>query len=135
MKRVLKAVLKAFWRLTAPVRRPVSIRLARWQQQILAASLREEVIPHLVVVRSMLDRIEQERGHLQAIEHAINASRCLADARAEEANLALDSHVRELSRLQRQVEELRQCVEDGTSLRDRLGLVGESSDVNERMAG
>lgn len=135
MKRVLKGVLKTLWRLAAPVRRPVSSRLARRQQQIIAATLREEVVPHLVLVRSVLERIEQDRGQLQTIEHAINVTRCLADARAEEANLALDSHVRELSRLQRQVAELQQCVEDGTSWRDRLGLVGESSDATERLAG
>lgn len=135
MKGMLKAIARTLWRLTAPVRRPVSSRLARRQQQIIAATLREEIVPHLVLARSILERIEQDRGQLHSIEHAINLTRCLADARAEEANLALDSHVRELSRLQRQVEELRQCIEDGATVRDRLGLVGQTSDSSERMAG
>lgn len=98
MKRLVKRVLKALWRATAPLRRP------------------------------FLRKIE---GFL---------TRCLRPTEAllaNEANVLMDHVVRELVRLQRQVEGLQQAIEDLTLATAGPAIAGEiePEDGSERPAG
>ena len=97
MKRLIKPVLKFFWRATNPLRRP----LARKFEQYL--------------------------------------SRCLKPTEAilaDETNTLMEHVVRELVRLQRQVEYLQHTVEDLSAARgDELAVVGEIAPTEKLRAG
>lgn len=88
MKLWIKRVLAAAWRATSPVRRPLVRRLNLSIETILIQALRAHVTPSL-------DRVEG----------AVKAS-------AEEADLVLNNLIRELDRLQWQVELLQQGARD-----------------------
>jgi hypothetical protein len=116
MKRRLKSILKALWRLGAPIHRPLVRRLDARQERLIAGALR--------------GWLEPLPGGLARLEAAINHARCTSDAFAAEANLTLDSVVRELTRLQMRVEALEEMIERRDAP-DRLSIV----DGDERAAG
>lgn len=102
MKRLFKGVGKTIWRATGFVRRPLSRRMSRFIAEAVS-------------------------GQAAEVAQAVHVSRCSADALAEETNLLLDSVVRELARLQRQVETLREAVDQGrASSHGGLALAGEA---------
>jgi hypothetical protein len=121
MKRYLKAILKRLWRLTGPARRPLARKLGLF----LAEVVRAEVGPQLGAISTTVARVEAPEGPLRAIEHSVNLARCTSDAFAAEANLILDSLIREVARLQLQVEALQASLDDAGA-RDGLSIVGEA---------
>jgi hypothetical protein len=100
MKRMIKGLLRACWRATAPIRRRVS--------PLLSGFIAEAV-----------------GGQFAEVNQAIHVTRCATLAVAEDTNLVLDSVVRELARLQRQIEILREVVEEGQAVEGRLALTSE----------
>lgn len=111
MKSILKSVGRRFWRLGAPLRRPVARRVAAHVSESVSVALREQMNPRL--------------------DHAVLA---ISHARTEvgtyrnETNLLLDSLVRELSRLQDQVEILQQLVAESVDSGARLAAVEVSDE-------
>jgi hypothetical protein len=99
MRRLLKTPLRLLWRLTAVLRRPLVRKLDRK----LIRLCREELAPALAVqsleLRAENDRLYETLRHIQAQlqgqQHVLG-----------EMSLALDSLIRELVRLQMQVEAL-----------------------------
>jgi hypothetical protein len=126
MKRLLKAIARAIWRLTGPFRRPVVRRLDNHLSRLVDGSIEGRVVPRLEAIAAALARIEGFEGGLRGVEHAINVARCTSDAHAADANLLMDSVVRELARLQMQVEVLQQAVQEGVGAGDGLSIVGQA---------
>src|SRR6185312_11031777 len=101
MKRLMKRPFKAIWRLTHPVRRPIVRKLEAFLARSYALG---PVAPHHVHVS--------------------------CDCRvAEETSLLMDYMVRELVRLQSQVERLQQAVDDLTPATTALSVVCGAEDV------
>jgi hypothetical protein len=91
----------------APIRRPIA---RKWTDQItesVAAVVREDVQPRLAQVELGISHARTEVGTYR-----------------NETNLVLDSLVRELSRLQDQVEMLQHLVIESAERRERLLMVG-----------
>ena len=107
MKRFFDSISRAFWRLTTPIRRPVSRKIAIHITGSVATALRDEVQPKLDEA-------------ILGIRHA----RTEVGTYRNETNLVLDSLVRELFRLQDQVEVLQHLVVRMSGSRGDLGLSG-----------
>lgn len=114
VKRTLKSLAKAAWKLTAPVRRPISrkfeITVFRIVSEVVGRHLQAALPPRF-----------------DALEHGLSLARHETHAQGLETNLALDSLVREVGRLQMQIEVLQQQLDDrrtGVEEEDLL-LVGE----------
>jgi hypothetical protein len=113
MKKLIKRVLKALWRATGPIRRPLQSRIEGVAGRALTEGLAAEVQPQL-------RRIEASGNH--------------ANALAYEMNLALNSLVREVARLQIQIELLEQEIRDGSRGRG-LSLLADVEDDDAMMVG
>jgi hypothetical protein len=100
MKRMIKGLLRVCWRATAPIRRRVSPLLSGF------------------IAKAVDDQFAE-------VNQAIQVTRCATLSIAEDTNLVLDSVVRELARLQRQIEILRDVVEEGQTVEERLALTSE----------
>jgi hypothetical protein len=77
MKKALKAVLRPFWRLSGPIRRPVARRIEDWfflRVEPRARKLSGEIVPGLDGLLRELARLQSELDRLQD---------ALADAHAE----------------------------------------------------
>jgi len=120
MKTLFKAPLRFVWRLTFFIRRPLHARLAR----LLAETVRDPLL------------IEHRQGRNAQIDEL--AARVTIDGESlrRELDLSLKSCIREIVRLERQIEALRESVEaleaqDSTSQARSTGrslvLVSESS--------
>jgi hypothetical protein len=98
MKRIIKSIARRVWRALDPLRRPL---LRKFTYQV-----NRSVIPD---VEDRLDRhTKVVLGRLEPIE-----ARCkYAEAFVQELSLVLDSMVRELTRLQSQVEGLHERIEE-----------------------
>lgn len=104
MKRFLKTVLKAMWKKTAIVRRPILRKLDAHVEHVLDQSVRTPV--------------------MEAVQASTHATQVLAF----DMNLVLNSVVRELARLQLQVEALQQLAEEGALDRSQLSVVAASDE-------
>jgi hypothetical protein len=103
MKRLIKKMLKAMWQKTAFLRRPIVRRLDHKLDAIL-----QQVI---------------EKNLATTLQRFETTNNCLI----YEVNLVLNSVVRELARLQMEVETLQQMVEDLGSHRSGLSIVSDNS--------
>jgi hypothetical protein len=101
MKRLLKRVLKAVWRKTAILRGPITRKLDQHINGLMTQSIQAQLPPAL-----------------SRIEHAVNVM-------AFDTNLVLNSVVREVARLQMQVEVLQQLIQDCAPAQGGLSLVGQ----------
>jgi hypothetical protein len=123
MKRLLKSVARSGWRLTGPIRRPigrkVDAKLARVVATTVDAIVREQIQAQL-------------HPWLDAIEQNIWQGRGQANAHADETNLTLDSLVREIGRLQMQVEVLQQLLSDHSERPGGLSIVGDGEPFEGR---
>lgn len=104
MKRLLKSILKGAWGKTAVVRRPIVRRLDAHVERVLDRSVRTPVI--------------------EAVQASTHATQVLAF----DMNLVLNSVVRELARLQLQVEALQQLAEESAADRSHLSVVAPGDD-------
>jgi len=122
MKGLFKRFLKAIWRATAPLRRPVMRKIDNHVDRLFSRALDANVLPVALDVRKQLEQLLPAtldvRRHLEntIIEHTY------------ETNLALNSLVREMIRLQMQVEVLQQSIDDTAMQAKGLSIVGERED-------
>lgn len=130
LKALAKAAVRPFWWLTGPVRRPLvrrfEERIARVVEAVVQAH-KQEV--HVTVEPPDLSRVEAMVGELAA---ALGMARQIAEHHAEEANLLMDGLVREVARLQLQLEGLAELVDE---LRSESSLVVVGGDEGELRAG
>lgn len=106
MKRLVKGTLRRCWSATAPLRRPVVRKLDAFVGRTLAH--------HLAIPMARIERIEGSLVHLDrldSLQRHIEAARSISENLGAEANLLMDSLVREITRLQLQVEDLRDQLE------------------------
>lgn len=120
------AILKPFWRLSGPVRRPLArkfdARIHRIVEQSIAVALVE---PNA--------RLGAACAALGRIEESVNVGRHVVEHQNSDANLLLDGMIREVARLQMQIEALRESVEYA-QVHGALGVVGED-EAKDRKAG
>ncbi|MBX6311668.1 MAG: hypothetical protein IRY99_01900 [Isosphaeraceae bacterium] len=125
MKQMLRAVIRALWRASAPLRRPLVRKIDAKVMQAVGVAIQAEVQP----IRQQLQEIP---AGLRGLELALNHARYVTDNHLSDTNLVLDSVVRELARLQRQIEILQEMVQDGAVASARLSVVGEP-EAEERL--
>lgn len=113
MKRMLKSVAKGCWRLTGPIRRPLGRKFDAAVSRVVAVVVQEQVRA------AILPRFD-------ANDHGLSLARHEVHVQGLETNLTLDSLVREIGRLQMQIEVLQQMLGDRQIEEDDgLSLVGE----------
>jgi hypothetical protein len=118
LKALAKAAARPFWRLTGPVRRPLARKFDEHVARVVEAALQTHSRDvHVTVDPPDLGRIETMMGELAA---ALGMARQISEHHAEEANLLMDGLVREVARLQLQLEGLAELVDD---LRSESSLV------------
>jgi len=120
MKRLVKKVVRAAWRATSPIRGPVSRRFHDQlvQAGIAALAQAEAVSVHERVLPPLYWGFEAQIAATHSSARAISA----------ETSLVLNSMVRELARLQIQVEVLQQMVQDNGRAHGGLSIVGEAGE-------
>ena len=89
MKQLLKRIARKLWNLTGPVRRPIMRKVHQGLTQVLQVAVTDPI-----------------QARLNGLETGLNLARHEVHAQGEETNLNLDSLVREVARLQWQVEAL-----------------------------
>lgn len=117
LKRLARAVARPLWRLSAPIRRPLARRFDERLTRIVENSIRT----HWNHVHVSLD--PPDLGSVETLVLEMTASlsmaRQIAEHHAEESTLLMDGLVREVARLQLQLESLSELVEElrgGSSL-------------------
>jgi hypothetical protein len=118
MRRLLRTMAYPILILTGPIRR----RAGRRIDHLVRMAVWDVLQPHLAEIGASLNRIESTSARVSGVEQSINIARCNADAAAADTNLVLDSVVRELARLQMQVDDLREAIEQ----RNGLSLVTDA---------
>lgn len=106
MKALVKSVIRKIWNLTEFLRRP----LRRKFDSVMSRPLRIFVIPRL-----------------EGLEHGVIQSNQKVDLLTHDVNLALNSTVREIARLQMQVEVLQQMLEESQAGRKPYEVVSKAS--------
>ena len=122
MKRLLKRFLKGCWRMTAPIRHPVVRRLDAKLGRLITGAIQSQVMPPVV------DGLEHSRHAFWRIEHALQVAQVTAERNTTEIDLVLNGLIREIARLQHQVEALQDQVEAVTYIRNGLTLVDGDGD-------
>ena len=151
MKRMIKATLRPFWRALLPVRRRVQGKVYDLMVRANCDALdrsrdrtRDELMAGVpAAVRDQLAgaiRAESLAAYERMVptfharlEDVIRVTHLTGRALSDDVDLVLSSVVRELARLQMQVESLQQVVQAGAGGRDGLALVDEAGE--ERMVG
>jgi hypothetical protein len=127
MKRMIKQGLKPFWKLTSPIRTPISNRLDARMQARIDQAVRTHMLP---MVQASLDGTASTLARLEtSIENANRSAGLLVT----DIDLMLSSVVREMARLQMQVDAMQELLEDAVGLR-RSGLSLHETDDSEVQA-
>jgi hypothetical protein len=125
MKRLIKSILRPFWRMTHPIRRPVFRRLDARINHMIAVAIRAQLLAPLDASTSTLERLA---ASVEAANHSARLLACDMD-------LMLASVVREIARLQNQVEILQDAVDRQAPPQGRAGLsLVDSDDDGEPIA-
>jgi hypothetical protein len=130
--RWIKAPLRAAWRGTVWIRRPLAGKL----DAFLARAAARAIEPALIELRALRPEVARMEAGLSRLDHLgplhehLAANRRISEDVAIEANLLMDGLLREITRLQLQVEELRERLDaprgtDGQTT-GRFGLVADS---------
>jgi hypothetical protein len=124
VKRLLKKAVRPFWRLTGPLRRPIARRLDARIQVMISLALRQEVLPAIQV---SLDASTHAMARLEASIGAANHS---AQTLATDMDLMLSSVIREIARLQVQVDAIEDMLAHNLAPgRSSLSLVERDEDT------
>ena len=142
MKQLIKRVVKKAWAATAPVRRPIARRVdARLTRLIVTAiQTSRQVAVHPSHLGSDLapvltPHLEASNNAFARVEYSLGAMHAKVDRYSTEVDLVLNSLVREIARLQLEVEDLREALDQATSQRPAgLSLVDGNDEAGRRMA-
>jgi hypothetical protein len=123
VKRLIKRALRPFWRMTGPIRRPLSLRLNQKLHAMVAQAVRQEVLPPIQA------SLEASAHAMARLEASIGVANHAAQTLATDIDLMLGSLIREIARLQMQMDGLADSV-DGLALptRSSLSLVERDED-------
>lgn len=130
MKRVAKAIGRTCWRATGPVRRPIARKFQGTITRLVTQALHEHI------AGPVLPRLDELRAAAKNHELGLNLARHEVNMQGVETNLALDSLVREVARLQLMIEALQQAVEERAAAPgDGLSVVGAEDEGRLSAAG
>jgi hypothetical protein len=127
MKRFLKLLLRPFWRRTASLRRQISTKIDQRMTHLITITVQEHVLG------ATLPRFEVIFDSLKRIEGSLNEARSLSESVAADTNLVLDSVVREVARMQMQIEAMHEALDDARD-QARLAIVG-ADELEQMRAG
>jgi hypothetical protein len=113
MKRLIKRALKPIWRATAPIRRPIIRKI----DAKIAASIRAEVLPTIEASLASSARV------LDRLEASVGAANHTAQTMACDMDLMLGSVIREVARLQAQVDAIDEVVARAVSPGRSLSII------------
>lgn len=140
MKRLLSAILRGCWRRTAPLRRPLARKLDGHLVTVMAYAVRGPILERLEVLSRLehslqaLPRLEHSLQALPRLEHSLQALSIL-ESQLQEMSLALNALIREVVRLQMQIEALEPAGDESGLVRGGLTVVGgEEADGFDPMA-
>ncbi len=122
MKRLVKNMGKGLWRMTGPIRRPLRRKFNAAINDLLTSALREHVSAPI-------------HPRLDSLERGLNLARHEVQAQGVDANLTLDSLVREVTRLQMQLESLAFEIRARSNGADGLSIVGDVDDAEDYESG
>jgi hypothetical protein len=128
MKRLIKRALKPFWRMTAPIRRPVMRKMDAKIHAMVAGSIRAEVLPTIEASLAASARV------LERLEASVAAANHTAQTMACDMDLMLGSVIREVARLQAQVDAIDEFVAHAVSPGHSLSLVDGDDEPYGRTA-
>lgn len=127
LKALARKAVRPFWRLTGPIRRPLGRRFDERLSRLIELSIRS----HWNHVHVSLD--PPDLGCLEGLMREMSASlgmaRQITEHHAEEANLLMDGLVREVARLQLQMESLAELVEELRGGSAMILVSGEESEL------
>src|SRR4051812_29013243 len=106
MKRIIKGILKALWRATSPVHRPLIARFDARVSGLIEGAVISRMTPVIIQALTVSEhRLERIEGTLARADDSVAAL-------SEELDLVLNGMSREVFRLQAQVEMLRRSLAD-----------------------
>jgi hypothetical protein len=140
MSTLMARFRKALWRAAAPVRRPIQNKVEKYLNRLATQVINDHlpgVINHLQGnVSQFQGNIAALQGSLSGLEGSISGLQASIgglqgsiNGTAYDSNLVLNSLVREIARLQMQVEILQQYAEEASLARAGLGLAEDESAV------
>lgn len=117
MKRIAKLILKPFWKLAGPVRRPLLARFDDRVARLVAGTVNARIMPELIEPLAIALR------RLERIEDSLARADRNALAMAEEVDLVLNGVSREIFRVHAQLEQLRAALADDPRMTPGLSLI------------
>lgn len=138
MKQLLKRTVKKAWQLTAAVRRPIARRIDARLHRIVVQALQtsqqmNEASSGAASARRDQPHHDQTHHAFMRVEHSLGAMHEKVDRYSTEVDLVLNSLVREISRLQIQVETLQDALDDARTRRPLgLSVVDDSGPETQR---
>jgi hypothetical protein len=128
MKRLIKRILKPIWRMTAPIRRPVMRKMDGKIHSMVACSIRAEVLPTIEASLAASARV------LERLEASVGVANHTAQTMACDMDLMLGSVIREVARLQAQVDAIDEFVARAVSPGHSLSLIDGDDEPYPRTA-
>ena len=123
VKRLIIRAVRPFWKMSAVIRRPIARRLDSRLNHMIAVAIRSQLLP------TIQESLDSSSRTLERVERSVGAASRSAEVMAADIDLMLESVVREVSRLQVQVESLQDLVEHAVlPARNGLLLVEGSED-------
>lgn len=136
MKRLIKRAAKGAWNLTGPLRRPIMRRVDAKLQRVISnavVSSRDATGVSPESLRHHIDATERAFEHLQ---YSLGALHHKTDQASTEIDIVLNTLVREIARLQQQVDALHDAVDAATSNRAiGLAVVADSEPMTPARVG
>lgn len=130
MKRLLKLVLRPFWRLTQPIRTPLMARFDDRVSRLVSGTVNARMLPDLIEPLAVALR------RLERIEDSLARADRSAMALSEEVDLVLNGVSREIFRLQAQLEHLQTTLaRDHRPTNGGLSLLDHSGDESPILRG
>ncbi len=124
MKGLIKRALKPFWRMTGPIRRPLVRKIDAKLHHMVAASIRTEILPTVEASLKSSARV------LERLEASVASANHTAHTMACDMDLMLGSVIREVARLQAQVDAIDEAFGHAVSPgRSGLSLVDHDDDA------
>ena len=115
MKRLIKRAIRPFWKMTESIRRPLARQFDSRMNHMIAVAIQARMMP---TIQAALDSSARS---LERLESSLDGANQSAQVLACDMDLMLGSVVREVARLQSQVDAMQDLVEHAVS-RGRSGL-------------
>ena len=130
MKRLVKLMVRPFWRMTRPIRTPLMNRFDDRVTRLVSGTVNARMLPELIEPLAVALR------RLERIEDSLARADRTAMALSEEVDLVLNGVSREIFRLQTQLEHLQTTLaRDGRGASGSLSIVDQSGSESPVLRG